>query len=461
MKELDRYNSGELISRLESDISILITYDIEFITTIAFILLNFLIPIIIIFGISLQLSLITLIFLPLNILIYVCFAGKKKRLSEKMKKFDDTYFSYIGNIFQNIKSIKCYKIEQYIISKYNDLLKYSFLLQKKNITLSNIVDLCNELLGYLFGVMIIIVSTELIYKGHLTIGLLVSFNIYINKLFESIGSMQRIKLNEKEVAVAITRIEQIMDSNQENIYSSYLLNTSIFNICVNSISFQYDNNIVLRNIKFEMNHYGLYTIVGENGCGKTTLLNILMKLYDYYKGDIIFNNISLHQLTEGDVRSKITYISKEPFILIDSIYNNLCLGKTISKIDVINACKRVGLYDYIENLPSGIDTILNETGVSFSSGMKQKLSIARTLLQTSEIIIFDEITSDLDGESEKNIIDIIKELSREHIILMVTHKVRTVIVSDLVFVLRNGEIVSIGQYNDLIKQDEYFQRLFL
>jgi len=189
------------------------------------------------------------------------------------------------------------------------------------------------------------------------------------------------------------------------------------------ITFSYgdEQENVLRDMKMSIDKFGLYSIVGSNGCGKSTLAKLLIKLYDVESGHIYINGADYFGLPYNFIRSYITYVQKEEFFFNDTIINNLRLANELLKEeDIERMCKKVGLDEFINTLPDGYGTIIGESGSTLSSGQKQKLSIARAFLRDTPIYVFDEITANLDGKAEREVMEIMKEYSKSSIILFIS-----------------------------------------
>ncbi len=464
VRSQEQYSVGELMSRLESDLNSIISFVIEFITTIVYIALNFIMPLLLMFSINMRLSGLGILFLPASSIIYLAFKKRQCIIEEKRKKFGDHYYSFLNNAFHNINAIKAYQYEGNIIEKYKQHMDVSIELTKKKNSLDNTIAMSNETVNNVLGVAVLFLAGYLIVDGQMTIGLLVSFNIYIGKLYDSIKGMQKLKFNEQKVAIALQRLEELETAPQEDTLNQQPDNCSCWDvncrIAVKNLFYSFGKNNVLMGVNINFPQCGLYSIVGKNGSGKTTLLRLLLKFYDCNHGDILIDGISYRSLSTSDVRNQITYVQKEPFILDDSFYNNIKMNTKITPDEAYDFCRTVGLEKYISSLHDGIDTRLGDTGIQLSSGMKQKLCIARALANKTRILILDEFTSDLDGEAEKEIVNVIKNISNSSIVISVSHRHYTVSKSDMIYILEDGVITAFGNYAELQKNNPTFQTLF-
>ena len=195
--------------------------------------------------------------------------------------------------------------------------------------------------------------------------------------------------------------------------------------------------------------------------GKTTIFNLLCKLYDIKSGEILIENENINDLDKDSIRGNITIISQEPYIFNLSIRDNLKLVKEdLTEDEMIEACKIACLDEFIETLPNKYDTVLGENGVVLSGGQKQRLAIARAFVQKTKIILFDEATSALDNETQAEIQQAISNLKEEYTILIIAHRLSTIVNCDKIMILENGKINASGTHNELLKENSIYQTLY-
>lgn len=202
----------------------------------------------------------------------------------------------------------------------------------------------------------------------------------------------------------------------------------------------------------------LTAIVGQSGTGKTSIINLLLRLYKPTSGEILIDGVNIFEYSKEVYKTNVSVVNQKPFIFNMSIRKNL--GFVDANINhQIEACKRVGIHDFIVSLPQGYNTILRENANNISGGQKQLISLARTLLSKSEILLFDEITSSLDPDTASHIDEILNDLKRDHTILMITHKPELMKKADRIIVLHEGKIVGDGRHKELLKNNEHYQWL--
>ena len=461
VSDLEKIELGKLMSNLSGDLSVIIQYSIELVTTLIFILFNLFVPLVFIFCINIKMALISIIFAPVSIIIFTYFKNRKQKIHKELIDFEDKQGSFTVNCILNINAIKAYKIESEMSRKYNLNTNSLKKIEKKSNRLNTQVEFLNELTSSIFQIILLVVAGILIIKGEITIGIFISFGIYAAKLFSSIDMIQKLQLKEQPVVVSLERLQHlnnILTENYERSSKNKVIER-IENIDINNLSFSYEaKEEVLSSLTILINQKGFYSLVGKNGSGKSTLFKILMNFYEDYQGSICLNGINYFELNTCDIRKHITYVQKVPFIIEDSLYENISLYKGISDCDILKICERVGLCPLVKELPNELSNKVSEK--TLSSGQLQKLSFARALAHPADVYLFDEITSDLDGFSEGQLVDIMKTLGKDKIVISISHRINAVSSSDKIFFLKSGKIVAEGSFTQLQNSCEEFSKMF-
>lgn len=453
---------GEYISRLEGDVGTISSFFIQDILKVIIDILSLIVSGFFIFKISPVMSVLILLSFPISAIIYFFF-GKKIRINhEKAKKINDNYYSFVQEVFYGIREIKNLKSEKHMENKFEIFMDTILKLQTRLVKINIFSGLCGNAISTIVNLMLIIVGAYLIIYGHLTIGLYVAFNSYMNKFMSSLYSITAMNINIQQTIVSLKRMNDILDTEIDD-YTDYGKNLIEFSgrVKIKELFFKYDTNMesTLEGVNLVLPPKSISAIVGLSGCGKTTLLNILNRFYDSFNGEIYFDEMELRDINLNSIRSNVSYIEQNPMMFNTSIKENLLYANpNATDSEIHAACEKANISNFINDLPDKYDTIINKNIIS--GGQRQRLAIARAILKNSKLYLFDEITSDLDGESENIILKTINQLAADSTVLIIAHRLSTVINIPNIFVLDGGKISDMGDHDKLIKESYIYKRLF-
>ena len=228
------------------------------------------------------------------------------------------------------------------------------------------------------------------------------------------------------------------------------------------VSFHYDDTMdtAIKNVSFKIEKNQKVAIVGSSGAGKTTIANLLARLYEPTNGKITVDGIDLKEIEKSNYRKKFGYIGQETFIFHDTIRNNISFGGEYSDDEIIAAAEHADALEFIMKTPQGLDTVIGDQGMKLSGGQRQRVAIARVILRKPEILLLDESTSSLDNISEQKVMESIEAISKEMTVVIIAHRLSTVQNADVIHVLKNGEIMESGSHNELMSKGEEYYRLY-
>ncbi len=464
MKAFDQLRAGDFISRLQGDantISQVITG--QFLNSVVDVLkiITFGIAV---FCINLPMAIMLLITFPLSLIVFIKFGKLMREKNKEMAEMNDNYFSNVHQSITGIREIKGLGIKNQNYLTFISLLK---LMKEKVININifgGISQLITQTFNYISEIGVIIVGAYQIYKGFLKIEFFITFTSYSIQFSESIMNISNLNNNIQQAMTSLERIFGIMDNlnYQEYNYGNLNLKNIEGNIKFDGITFGYnENSNILNNVSFEIQKNKKIAIIGKSGSGKSTIFNLIQNFYKPQLGKILIDDIELNKLSEDCLREHISIVRQEPFLFNLSIKDNLLLvNPTAKDDDVINACKLAFIHEYISNLPEGYNTLVQDGGANFSVGQKQRIAIARVLLKNTKIILFDEATSSLDNESQYYIKKAIDNLSLNHTVIIIAHRLLTFIESDEIILLDKGIIAGIGNHSTLIKNNEIYNLLY-
>lgn len=461
-KEFNELNNGELISKIENDSLSIASFITEDILQIIISIATLIIALFFAINLSLKLSVIAILTFPVSMIIANILSKKTRKYILKGKKLQDRNFSIIQETLTGIEEAKCLGIEQYLIEKYGLSLNNLMNNNIKTTWLSTGINVISSIITSVGDWGIILVSAWMIIHNTLTIGTLVSFNSFCAKFTTSITSLTGVNVKIQSIYLSIRRLEELLQLPDETEFETNY-NPEIYGeISMRNVSFSYSSDTnVLNELNLSIKPKNLYVIVGKNGCGKTSLLNIMLRFFENNSGEILFDNNNIKYIDINHLRKQICYIPQQPFIFQTTISDNLSIyNNDLAREEKIKACKLVGIHSFIEKLPHGYDTLIGKEGIILSGGQRQKLAIARGILRNPKIMILDEITSDLDSNSELEIMSLLNKLSKKLTIVTVAHRISAILTCPNIIVMNEGQIVSQGTHQELISNCEIYIDLY-
>ena len=307
----------------------------------------------------------------------------------------------------------------------------------------------------IYGIMIL-----LIIQGHYDVATLVLIIGYYSNIIAVFTKLtEQVDLISQN-RTRIERVYNVLNYKTKNMVKFGKNNNDDIDGSVEfkHVYFTYDKVQTMKNVSFKIKPNSFTAIVGKSGSGKSTIFRLLLRLYKANKGQILVDDVDIYDYNKEVYATNVSIVTQKPFIFDMSIRDNLNLVDNNHEKQ-IEACKRVGIHDYIESLPDGYNTKLLSDAQNFSSGQKQLLALARTLLSRSEILLFDEVTSSLDINASAEIMEIMHDLKKDHTILMITHKPQLMKMADDILVIDHGKIVGRGPHKKLVKENKYYQVL--
>lgn len=459
----EKTSSGEVINRIVNDAD---TLSFTFSRLVALIssLTASLIVLVYIFINSWVLGIEIIIFVGILYLVINKYDPMLINVHKERKKMQDKFTSLVSESIRGIREIKTLGVKNNLMSNMKEIIKSIFDKSKEEVSIRKKYNALTFLLKIFLEGIVFITCAFLIYKGSITIGFFVTMTYYIYRFTNLIDNINNFSQTYQKLIVSLQRVNEILENRlyEDEIFGNEKINKVKGLIEFKNVSFSYpdeDNIINDFNIKLEPNKK--IAIVGKSGQGKSTLFNLITRVFDVKEGLITLDDINIKDLTEEELRKHISIIRQEPFIFNRTILENFkIINKDIELEDIRKYTKMSYLDDYIMSLPNGYDTVLGEGGVNLSGGQKQRLSIARTLAKNSEVILFDEATSALDNSSQDYIKKTIDNLIKDHTVVIVAHRLSTIMDADIIYLVDKGKVVDSGTHNELLKTNKTYKKLY-
>ncbi len=455
--------SGELINRITSDTE---TLSNTFNSIIQSLINAFgcLIILIYIFFNSWIVGLEIVVFLIIIILVTKKFNPKIKKINKELKEKRDDYTALSSESIRGIREIKTLGIKNNLIKEIALLRDLIFKKDIEDINLHRTYSIIMWSIKIILETLVFATCLIGIYLGKSSLGFFMAMTWYIYKYTWLIDNLTGMNRMYQKLFISLRRINEIINNKlyDDDKFGDVSLNNVQGKITFDNVTFNYPNeDITLKDFSVSFVPNKKIAVVGKSGQGKSTLFNLITRIFDSKSGNIFLDNVNLKDLSEESLRKNISIIRQEPFLFNRTIKENFTVVKpNITLNEIKKYCKMAYLDDYIESLPNKYDTKLGEGGVNLSGGQKQRLSIARALAKESKVILFDEATSALDNESQGYIKKVIDNLVKNHTVIIIAHRLSTIVDSDIIYIVDKGRIQDHGTHKELLKKSMVYKKLY-
>ncbi len=411
-----------------------------------------------------SLTLYTVIPLPiLSFAIYKLSVAIHQR-STVVQQYLSRLNTFTQESFSGIAVIKSYGIEPQTNSNFTELSNGS---RDKNIDLVKVQAFFFPLMVLLIGIsniIVIYVGGRKIISGEIeNIDVLVEFILYVNMLTWPVASIGWVTSLVQQAEASQERINEFLSEKPEITNPKSEPDTVNGTIEFKNVSFTYDdtNITALKNVSFKVSKGETLAIIGKTGSGKSTILELIGRLYDIDQGEILIDERNIESLNLESLRESIGYVPQDAFLFSDSIRNNIKFGKTdATEEEIITAAKNASVHKNIMGFSKGYDTVLGERGITLSGGQKQRVSIARAIIHDPEILLFDDCLSAVDTETEEEILNNLFEITKDKTTIIVSHRISSAKNADKIIILEDGQIVQKGTHQQLLDSPGYYKELY-
>lgn len=459
----ERMSSGEIINRITNDADS-ISFAFGRLLNMFSSLVSALIIIVYVFINSWVIGLEIILLLSILFLVIKKYSPKLKIVHKERKAEQDKFTSLSTESIRGIREIKTLGIKSSLIHDITDIIKLIYKKSEKEINIQKEFNIITRFLKTVLEVGVFVTCVILLYYNQITLTFFIAMTYYVYRYMWLIENINDLTQTYQKVAVAITRVNEILENKlyQDEYFGKEKIKNPQGIIKFENVVFSYpDESATLNDFSLTIEPNKKIAIVGKSGQGKSTLFNLITRIFDADKGIIKLDNINIKDLSEEELRKHISIIRQEPFIFNKSIKDNfMLLNNKITLKEIRKYAKISYIDDYIMSLPKKYDTILGEGGINLSGGQKQRLAIARTLCKKSKVILFDEATSALDNESQQYIKEAIDNIVKDHTVVIVAHRLSTIMDADIIHIVDKGKLVASGKHEELLKTNEIYKTLY-
>lgn len=454
---------GDIMSRVTNDVSIVQYSMLPVLELIFREPLSIIFTLIIMLIISVKLTVFVFIFIPLSGIIISRIGKSLKRKSDRVQTEQGVILTILEETLTGLRIIKGFNAEEKFDAKFQESSTRSYHFSNKLLNRQNLAAPTSEFLG------ILVISVLLWYGGQLV---LIDNSLDGSSFIAYMGLAYNIMVPAKAIArglynikqgdAAAERIQEIIDTPNPLVDKENAISITGFNseIIFDKIFFKYENEYVLKDFSLTISKGKTIALVGQSGSGKSTIANLITRFYDVNDGRILIDGLDIRDLTTKSLRSQLGIVTQDAILFNESIKNNLKLGKDdASDEEIIEALKVANAWEFVNELPLGIETNIGDSGNKLSGGQKQRLSIARAVLKSPPIMILDEATSALDTESERLVQIALENMMKNRTSIVIAHRLSTIQNADEIVVLQKGKIVEKGTHDELIIKNGIYKKL--
>lgn len=414
------------------------------------------------FTINIWLALIVLVLTPLSLFVSKFISKKTYKYFKKQSEQRGKETSYIEEMLSNIKVVKSYHRENENSENF-DVINEELGKDSLNATFfSSLTNPCTRFVNSIVYAVVGLSGALFAINGIITVGNLSASLAYANQYTKPFNDITGV-ITELQNAIACAgRLLEVIDAKRESDAKGQLPSNVKGDFTVSDVAFSYDKNKeLIKNLSFELKRGQRLAVVGPTGCGKTTLINLLMHFYDIDSGSIKVDSVDINTVSRKSLRQNVGMVLQDTWLKSGTIKENIVFGnENVTDEQVIEAAKKSHAHSFIKKLHNGYDTFIGEDGGSLSTGQKQLICITRLMLNPPPILILDEATSSIDLLTEQRITRSFMKLMKDRTSFVVAHRLKTIVESDLILVMKDGKVIESGTHKSLMEQNGFYKELY-
>lgn len=457
-----KVQTGDLLQRASTDVDILKKFYAHHLKEFTRTLFTIIFTLSICFYFSVKLTLISMTLLPVIFFFAFIFFKRMHRVFMKADVKEGELSTCLQENLTGVRVVRAFGREQYETEKFEEKnLEFTQLLFKSTHNLALYWSLSNALCFFQI-VAVLIAGVFFVYSNEISLGTFVVFNTYISRFVWPVRNLGRVLSETGKTTVSAARIVEILNIPEEDYNESDLKPDLSGDIVFDNVCFSYDDGRdILNNLSFTVKKGETVAILGKTGSGKSTLMNLLLRFYEYNGGSIKINGTELNTIDKKYLRKNIGLIMQEPFLYSKTIKSNIKMARpSATDTEIYEAASVSYIHDVIQRFDKKYETPVGERGVTLSGGQKQRLSMARTLIKNNPILIFDDSLSAVDTETDKQIRSALKESNRDSTVFIISHRITTLSEADRIFIFENGTITASGTHEELLQTDGMYKKIW-
>ncbi len=460
----DQMQTGELIQRSTSDVDAIRRFFADQVLGVGRIITFFVINFTALLLINVQLAVISVIAIPVMVAMSFFFFKKVEKVYEAFQEQDAKLSTAMQENLTGVRVVKAFARQQYEIEKFDKENWQRFTLGRRMLTMMSLYWPVSDTIGFIQQIAGLVVGALMVINGDITIGSFIAYTGIVVRIIWPMRELGRLIVQTSTGLVSFGRVMEIIRQDREPLHEGLEPAENVRGeITFDRVWFEYDENTpVLEDISFQCEAGQTIALLGSTGSGKTSLVNLLPRFYDYTSGSVKLDGVELKDYARGYLREQIGMVEQEPFLFSRSIRENITYGlsREVTEAEIEAAAQAAAVHDVILTFPKGYDTLVGERGVTLSGGQKQRVALARTLLKDPRILVLDDSTSSVDTETEADIRAALKRLMQNRTTFVIAHRVQSLMSADLILVLDKGRIVQRGTHDELVTQAGIYRQVY-
>ena len=463
LKTIDNSNHGDLQSRMINDVDQITDGFVLGLTVFFDCIATIILVLYFMFSINVMIAIVIVALTPLSILVATIIAKRSNKLFKKQAKALGDLSGHLVEMIGNQKVVKAFQYEERSIEKFNSINKSLQGYNEKATFYSSLTNPSARFINGIIYALVAILGTMQAIKGNISIGSISTLLSYANRYVKPFNEITDVFSDIQAAYASAIRIFNVLDIQNESSDEGLLeLKTCNGQVCFENVNFSYiPEKKLIENLNLKIDKGMKVAIVGPTGCGKSTLINLLMRFYDVNDGQIKLGEHNIQDITRKSLRKQFGMVLQETWLFNASIKDNIAYGKPKASLEeVIKASKSAGAHNFIQTLENGYDTIINANGDNLSQGQKQLICIARLMLTKPTMLILDEATSNIDTRTELQIQEAFNAMMKGKTSFIVAHRLSTITSADLILVMNKGNIIEQGTHKELLAQKGFYYNLY-